>query len=246
MNRRSLSIPATALSAALLLAACGGSSATTAPTAGGVTPTSAAATTAALPTSATVPSAAPATVAAATVAPTDAQPTTPGATPGPVSVPSFASDNGLVAKFPTSVDGQPVTNVQTAIFADVLRQSGGTDTDVQKLTQTLSAIGIDFTTMSFGSAQATVDGEPVSITALRTPNTDANKIIQNYPIMVTAFGSPPEVMPTMSQSTISGKNVTLAVSSEGDTTVLYVSGDTLFILQSMTDSQTAKVIAALP
>jgi len=237
VNRRSLSIPAAALSAVLLLAACGGSSATTAPSVGGVTPTTAAAKTAALPTSGAVP----------TVAPTEAQPTSPDATQGPVSAPSFAADNGLAAKFPTMIDGQPVTQVQTAIFADVLQQTGGSsDVNIQTLTQTLAGIGIDFSNMSFGSAQATVDGESVAITALRTPNTDATKIIQNYGLIVTAFGSAPETMPTMSPSTISGKNVTLATDSDGTTTVLYVTGDTLFILQNMTDSQTAKVVAALP
>jgi hypothetical protein len=224
VNRRSLFVPATALSAAILFAACG-SSGTTAPSVAGAAPTSAAATTAV------------------------STPAAPAATQGSVntSVPSFATDSGLAAKFPATVDGQPVTNVQTALFADVMRQSPGTtDAEFQALSQKLSAIGIDFATMSFGSGQATVDGKQVAITGLRTPNSDANKIIQNYGAIVDAFGSPPETLPTMSQSTAGGKTVTLSVDSNGTTTTLYVSGDTLFILRDLTDSQKGKIVAALP
>ena len=254
MNRRLLSIPATALSAALLLAACGGSSATTAPagapTPGGVvTPTpAAAATSAVLPTSG-VPTVAPATVAASTLAPaTGAEPTdVPGDTAAPATV---VPDNDLAAKFPTSIDGQPVENVQTGLFASSLQGFNIPDATLNQIAQQFSSIGIDLATLSSGTADYTVDGESVTLQAVRTPNNDANKFLQGYSVIIgtldSVFGESPPPPPTMVQSNIGGRNVTVATDSDGNVTTLYVTGDTVFIVQNMTDSQTAKVIAALP
>ena len=236
MNRRLLLMPAAVLSGAVLLVSCGGNSATTAPI--GATSVPAGATPVA-----TTP--APTTTAAVTPAVTTADVATP--IPGTsLAPPSLTPDPVLASKFPATIDGQPVTGVQTGLYSDIIRQFGGTDAEFQKAVAMFASIGIDFNRMSFGTASGTVDGEAVQLEALRTPDTDANKIVQNYAMMVGGLDASPPPPPTMSQSTISGKNVAVAVSSEGDTAVLYATGDTLFLLQGTTDSQTAKILQALP
>ena len=167
----------------------------------------------------------------------------PGTTSAP---PSLTPDPVLAAKFPATIDGQPVTGVQTGLYSDILQQFSSSSEELQKATAMFASIGIDFSRMSFGAATATVDGTTVALEALRTPDTDANKIVQNYALMVGGLDASPPPPPTMSQSNISGKNVTLAVASDGRTTVLYPTGDTLFLIQGTTDSQTAKILQALP
>ena len=85
--------------------------------------------------------------------------------------------------------------------------------------------------------------------ALRTPNADAARLVQNYPAIVgafgDAFGSSPPRRPTTTQSMISGKHATVVAYSDGNRTVLYVAGDTMFIIDN-TDSQNTKILAALP
>jgi hypothetical protein len=239
-------MPALALSAAVVFAGCGGGSATIAPTGAAVTPaavTPAAGTLAAVTPAAVTPAAVtPAAVTPAAVTPVAGTPVAGT----PAAPPSFTPDFTLAAKFPAAIDGQPVTNVQTALYIDFLRQFGSTADEVQKAIDVFSAMGLDFTRMSFGSGSATVDGTSVGLIALRTPDADANKIVQNYALIAGALDASPPPAPTMTQLSIGGKNVTRAVDSAGKATVLYVTGDTLFLIQDTTDSQTTKILQALP
>lgn len=251
VNRRQLLMPAAVLSGAVLLAACGGSSATTSPTGAASAPvvatpaagTSAAATPAAVPPTAVTPVAATPAEATPVTAPPIAVTPIPGTTFAP---PSLTPDPVLAAKFPATIDGQPVTGVQTGLYSDILQQFSSSPEEFQKATAMFASIGIDFNRMSFGAATGTVDGTTVALVALRTPDTDANKIVQNYALIAGGLDPSPPPAPTMTQSNIGGKNVTLAVDSEGKTSVLYVTGDTLFLLTGNTDSQTAKILQALP
>ena len=159
MNRHILFAPAAALSAAVLFAACSGGSPTTTP-------------------GASVP-------AGATAAPATAAPTTAGGqTPGP-TLPSYAPDPELATRFPTTIDGQPVTDIRTFKFIDVIKAFSTSAADIQRLEQGMAAVGLDLNSLGYGSATATVDGKTVSLTALRTPNADANKIIQNYALLAS-------------------------------------------------------------
>lgn len=242
MKRRLLLMPAAVLSAALLFAACGGNSATTTPTGA-----------ASIPAAATLvggtPAAAATPAAETPIAATPAGATAVADTPIPgttVAPPSLTPDPVLAAKFPATIDGQPVTNVRTGLYLDILTQFGTTAEEFQKATAMFASIGIDFSRLSFGTASGTVDGSSVALEALRTPDSDANKIVQNYGLITGGLDPSPPPAPTLTQSNIGGKNVTIAVTSGGSKSVLYVTGDTLFLIPEYTDSQTAKILQALP
>ncbi len=165
-------------------------------------------------------------------------------------IPSFAPDADLVAKFPATIDGQPVTNVQTFLFIDVLRFEGETDQQIQALTQVFSQFGMDVTTLSAGTADATVDGSDVRLSAFRAPGANADEIVANYNELAAALdvalGQPaPSAAPTMTQTNLGGKNVTISTDADGTVTYLYASGDTLWSLSDVTEDQVAKVFSAL-
>ena len=174
--------------------------------------------------------------------------TAPAASPAPSF--SFAPDVGLAAKFPTTVDGKPVTDLQTGTFADVIGQLGAPQGTLTQLNQALSTVGIDFATLTFGSAIATLDNQPLRLQALRTPNADGNVMLRNYAVFVDAFsqalGTSPISGPITTQTTIAGKAATLVTYSDGNRTLLSVSGDTMFIVDNATDAQNSKIVAALP
>ena len=166
------------------------------------------------------------------------------------AIPSFASDPGLAAKYPTTIDGQPVSDLQTYFFLDLLK-AFESEAQIQAVSSALGSFGIDATTVSAGSAHATVDGSEVTIGSLRAPGADANEIIAHYneiqAAVNTAMGQPEASSPpTLSQSNLGGKNVTVSTDNEGTVTYLYASGDTLFQVEDANDDQAAKVVAALP
>ena len=165
------------------------------------------------------------------------------------AIPSFASDPDLAAKYPTTIDGQPVTGLQTFFFLDLLK-AFESEAQIQAITSALGSFGLDANTVSAGSAKATVDGSDVTIGSLRAPGADANQIIAHYndiqAAVNTAMGQPaPSSPPTLTQSNLGGKNVTLSTDSDGIVTYLYASGDTLFQISDANDDQAGKVLAAL-
>jgi hypothetical protein len=159
---------------------------------------------------------------------------------------SFTSDPVLMAAFPKQVAGKPVTNLTTAKFVDFITAFGGADASAQaqidSIRQTLSAIGIDLNTIVFGTATATVNGSSVGIEALRVPGQDANKLIQNYLILSTNNQGD-----TLSQETISGKNVTVVKSATGlAKTWMYATGDIMWSVSTSHQAEAEAVFAALP
>jgi hypothetical protein len=252
MNRLRLPIVAATLVGASVLAACGGGSATHSPTAPAAQP------------SATSPAAAGASASTAGGGST-LTPTAPAASSGAqasegalpsfavpsFAVPSFNPDNDLAAKFPKTIDGQPVTNVQTYLFVDLLGFGGGNQDKIQQLAQSLAAFGIDLNKLSGGSADATIGGESVQLQALRAPGADANQIVAHYSEIAAVFQqvlgtSGPTAPPTMSQASLGGKNVAVATDADGNKTYLYANGDTLWIVDNMTDAQAGTLLSALP
>src|SRR5690349_15377043 len=151
MNRLRLPIVAATLVGASVLAACGGGSATpsakpatqpaaTAPSAAGASPTTAGGGSTLTP---TAPAATSGAQASEGALPSFAIPS--------FAVPSFNPDNDLAAKFPKTIDGQPVTNVQTYLFVDLLGFGGGNQDKIQQLAQSLAGFGIDLNKLSGGS-----------------------------------------------------------------------------------------------
>ena len=193
--------------------------------------------------------------AGATSGPAGTSSVTPGASsvaPGTsqLPIPSFAGDPELAAKFPKQVDGQPVTNVTTARFSDFFSAfnttpsaAASTKAELDSLRTIFAGIGLNFDAMVFGSAQATVSGSSVGITAVRVPGQDANKLIQNYAMIPSALSSGD----TMSQATVGGKNVTVVKSATGTaSTWMYANGDTLWEVSTSNQDEAAAVFTALP
>src|SRR4051812_48542865 len=240
MDRLRLPLVAATLVGASVLAACGGS-ATPKPT---TAPASVAAPSAAGASAST--SGAGSSVGQTAPAASSGAESTEGGLPSfaepSFAVPSFTPDNDLAAKFPKTIDGQPVTKVQTYLFVDLLGFGGKSQEQIQQFSQSLAGFGIDLSKLSGGTANATVGGEDVELQALRTPGGDANQIVAHYTeiaaVFKQLFGNPDvTAAPTLSQASVGGKNVTVATDEDGDKTFLYATGDTLWIADGMTDDQ---------
>jgi len=107
-------------------------------------------------------------------------------------IPSFVPDTTLEGAFPTEIDGQPVTDVQSANFLSLMQGIGGDQAEVAAFVAAMQAINVDPAAVSFASGEATVDDEDVTIQALRTPGGSAASAIQ------ALIGlDPPEVPPTV-------------------------------------------------
>jgi hypothetical protein len=256
MNRLRMPIVAATLIGGSVLAACSGGSATPSPTAKALPSASAAAGASASTPAGAGSSVAPTTPPEASGAvPSQGAAPTEGAGPSVAlpsfALPSFASDAELAAKFPTTIDGQPVTNVQTILFADILTFAGKTPEQVQALAQSLASFGIDLSKLSSGSANVTVDDETLQLQALRAPGGDANSIVAHYNEIAVVFNAAlgnaqPSTPPTLSQADLSGKHITVATDESGDKTYLYPNGDTLWLLDNMTEAQAGTILTSLP
>jgi hypothetical protein len=157
---------------------------------------------------------------------------------------SPAPDATLNAHFPAQIDGQPVTDVQSQRWIDFLCVFGGQ----AMVNQSAGDIGsgLNLTTMSFGSAKATVDGESVDLNAFRTPSADATTLVQSLALIVAQTGNAGALQGTATTANIGGKNVYVWTDSDGAKSYAYASGDTLITFNSVTDSQATKILTALP
>jgi hypothetical protein len=156
---------------------------------------------------------------------------------------SFPPDSALLAKYPQQVAGQPITDPVALSFLSVLCGGGQTAVDAAK--QGASFLGVDISTMSFGSFTATVNGSSVTVQAMRTPGQDAGKIISSLQTL-GAFVGINAGSGSISQGNVGGKNVTIITDSSGSKTYLYVSGDTLFIMDGADDASAQAVLQAMP
>ncbi len=158
--------------------------------------------------------------------------------------PSFPPDPTLEAHFPATIDGQPVTDVTSERFVDMLCAFGGQTVVDQE--NTALGSGFNLAEMSFGDATATVDGDSVDLTAFRTPNADANGLVQYIASLAALSGSTSGVTGTSSSANIGGKNVLVWTDSDGNKSYAYASGDTVVFFDSVTDDEAAKILTALP
>ena len=101
--------------------------------------------------------------------------------------------------------------------------------------------------MRVATGQATVDGQGVTITAFRLPGRSGAELIPALGIMSVAMGGDPSRFSSLAESTVAGKPVsTWTDPTDGSTSYIYSTGDTLFLVQGATASQADKVFAALP
>jgi hypothetical protein len=175
----------------------------------------------------------------------------PGESPGiPVSGPSVAAsaDPVLGARFPTTIAGQPVTNVQTFHFLDYLTSTGTPKTIIDRFNVSASAAGINPRSVNLGTARVTISGKSVLLQALRAPGSDASQFTQ--PLVAVAqqrdigAGATARAI-ALAPSNVGGKSVQVA-SSADLTQYYYPTGDTVFILNNVDAATAATLLAALP
>lgn len=162
------------------------------------------------------------------------------ATPS-LTIPSFAPDTTLEGAFPTEIDGQPVSAVESASFLAVLQAFQTDQATIDAFSAAMSAIGVQPGAVSFASASATVGEEQVTIQALRTPAGSAANAIEALIAL-----DPPEVPPTVTTETIGGKSVTVATVDDGDEEFYYASGELAWFLPDADRQQAEVIFAALP
>jgi hypothetical protein len=160
------------------------------------------------------------------------------------ATPVFAQDQALNAKFPAQINGQPVTDVQSGFWLQSMCYYGASAEDMAAFLALFPANIAP--QISSGSAQVDLDGESVFISAFRVPGADANIIFSHIPEFIAALGGDPATAAdsTVTQGNVGGKNVYVVTDSDGDVSYNYVSGDTLFTVDS-SETAAAAVFAAL-
>jgi hypothetical protein len=156
--------------------------------------------------------------------------------------PSFAADPALAAKFPTQIDGQPAQDLTTGYWAAFLCMLGQ-----QSYSDAVADMppGFNYSALSYGSATYTIDGADIGVTAYRIAGQDANGIVAALAQLAAATGGEAG-FGTLASGTVAGKNVYTWTDEDGSS-YGYVSGDTLFTIESGTSvEQATTIIAALP
>jgi hypothetical protein len=156
----------------------------------------------------------------------------------PYAYPSSPPDPTLEAHFPTEIDGNPVTDLNSTSWA-AFACLGSPDA----VNGIAGQVGFDLTKLTEAQANATVDDQDVEIDAFRLPGGDGNQIVTVLAQLAAASGSSLEAG-TLGQATAGGKSVITYTDSDG---VSYgiVLGDTLIFAGPLTQSQADKIFAAI-
>ena len=163
----------------------------------------------------------------------------------PASLP-LTSDPTLEAEFPKQVDGQSVTQLASARLVETLCALGG-ELSVNATRANLPS-GYDLSQITVASAQVSVDNVPETITAYRMPGATGAQLL-SLAGFLSASLSPeaPRFTSDLVPVTLGGKNaMAWTDATNGATTYLYTSGDTLFLVDGAVELQAGKVLAALP
>jgi hypothetical protein len=162
------------------------------------------------------------------------------------SIPSFNSsaDPELAAKFPTTIGGSPVTNVQTFRLMDLFTAFGESEQS-QQFVQAMAASGIDANSVVTGTADATVNSSSVKLTAFRVPGVSASQFLSALPQIAQTL-DPTHQQPTVGQQNIGGKTVTTFTDPNENVTYYYPSGDVIWSTDSSDPAAVATIMSALP
>ncbi len=157
------------------------------------------------------------------------------------AIPSFAPDTTLEAAFPTEIDGQPVTGIESVSFLAFL-QAFETDPEVvAEFAAAMQGIGVDPAAVGFASADVTVGDDTLELQAVRTPGGSAASALD----ALTAL-DPPDPAPTITDETIGGKPVRVATLEDGEEEFVYANGDLAWLLPGADRAQAEVIFAALP
>jgi hypothetical protein len=157
----------------------------------------------------------------------------------------LTADASLEAKFPTTIDGQPVTGLASAKYVETLCALGG-DASILAAERGL-APGIDLTDMRVASGDVVVDGQPVTIYALQAPGHTGDELLSATDVLSESVAGNEAITEDLVQTTAGGRSVwRFTNAADGSVSYLYSSGDTMFTVEDATQSQADKVIAALP
>lgn len=157
-------------------------------------------------------------------------------------VPSFPPDAQLEQHFPPTIDGNPVTNVSSLSWVAVVCMFGGGQAALQQSRASLR--NLPLAQMSFGSANAIVDGDSVGLSAVRIPGQDASQFTQYLDTLAT-LSSQVDLSGSVAERSISGKNVFVYTDSDGNNAYVVPLGDTLVFFDGVTAGEARKTIAAL-
>jgi len=162
------------------------------------------------------------------------------------AIPSFNTngDPDLAAKFPTTIAGQPVTNVQTFRLMDLFNAFGQTEQS-QTFAQAMVALGVDPNSVTTGSADSTVNGSDDRITAFRAPGVSASQFLSVLPQVAQAL-DPTQPQPVVGQTNIGGKTVTTFTDpQDGSITYYYPSGDTIWSTDATDPADVGVILSAI-
>jgi hypothetical protein len=148
-------------------------------------------------------------------------------------------DTTLEAAFPDQIDGQPVTDLNSEYYLAFLQDFDTPQEDVDKFIAAMQSIGVNPASVSLGGAMATVGGAEVQISALRVAGGSAAEVVAQ---MIRLSTDAPRLL---TSGNLGGKPVTIATDSGGDVEYYYFNGEYAWLL-SMTDTQAAVVLAAVP
>lgn len=220
------------VAAMLLLAACGSSPASSPTGSGPVLPGSTVA-------AQSTPTAAPVAAGAECAGLPVYNPASPNASF------AYASDKTIEAKFPAQIDGQPVTSVTSGRLVEMLCEFGG-QAGIDAL-RTSIPVTFNLMNMSVGSAEATVDGASVILSAFRIPGADAGQLLQDLASLASGSGSdtPRFTLAELKDATVGGKAVKTWTDATGNTSYIYVTGDTMLMIDSVTPAQAEKIFSAM-
>jgi hypothetical protein len=156
--------------------------------------------------------------------------------------PSFAQDATLNSRFPTQVDGQPVTDISSVFWVQSTCYYGGSLAGLAALFPAGTVQQI-----STGNAQVELDDETVYISAFRFPGADPNVIFSHLGEFTAALGGDPTdaANSTVTNANLGGKNVYVITDPDGDVSYHYVSGDTIWTVDASTEATAGKVFAAI-
>ena len=166
------------------------------------------------------------------------------------AIPSFNTngDPALAAKFPTTINGAPVTNVSTVNFVAFYQAFAGTDPEtqanVQKLVTILQNGGIDPTTFVFGNASVDLDTGTEQIEAFHVPGSSGATLLGLFP-QFAAISNNDETPPVIGTANVGGKTVTTVDDGTDQLDYLYPSGDVLWEVSTSSPDAAAAIMAAV-